>query len=295
MNKTVEAEAPKLVVKYTSDSGNWLPNGTAGECGNKITIINITGGKVTGLGRFPYMALLGYNSPGKGIIYGCGGSLINKWYVLTAAHCVHGTEIREIVLGDWRISTDPDCVKKSCVPKRITRKVDKIIEHEGFVLTDPRPENVPDGEYFRNDIALIRLDESVPLYYEDPSKSYAIPVCLPWPEYNENNHPAFDVKEFKDKNKTVHYDFVITGWGKRWKDLKLELDKQTFSDVLRKAKVPVTNNIPGCTKLSIDSTQICAGGINGPHVNGPKDHVWLIWMKDKDSAPTLYVSTKNPP
>ena len=45
-------------------------------------------------------------------------------------------------------------------------------------------QGIPDGEYFRNDIALIRLDESVPLYNEDPTKSFAMPVCLPWPEYD---------------------------------------------------------------------------------------------------------------
>ena len=178
---------------------------------------------------------------------------------------------REIVLGDWKISTNPDCArknKKRCVPKKIVRKVGKIIKHEDFQPTDPRPKNITDGEYYRNDIALIRLNEAVPLFNDNPSQSFVLPVCLPWPEYVEDDHPAFDIKEFKSKNKPIRNDFVITGWGKRFKDNKLEKpSEQTFSDSLLKAKVPVTNSIEGCAKHLIDSTQICAGGIEGPLLN----------------------------
>ena len=75
------------------DSGKWKPNGELGECGSRIQFSNIAGGKRAKLGEFPYMALLGYeflnNSDGKMVkSYDCGGSLINKWYVLTAAHCM---------------------------------------------------------------------------------------------------------------------------------------------------------------------------------------------------------------
>ena len=46
------------------------------------------------------------------------------------------------------------------------------------------------GETQRNDIALIRLDEPVPIFSEEPSKSFAQPVCLPWSDYVDVNHPA---------------------------------------------------------------------------------------------------------
>ena len=68
------------------DSGRWKPSGLAGECGVKVTLENIVGGKIAKLGEYPYMALLGYDVGGK-ITYACGGSLLNKKYVLTAAHC----------------------------------------------------------------------------------------------------------------------------------------------------------------------------------------------------------------
>ena len=175
------------------------------------------------------------------------------------------------MLGDWKISTDPDCARKNrkrCAPDKIVRKVGKIIKHEDYQPKDPKPENITDGENHRNDIALIRLNEAVPLFNDNPSQSFAFPVCLPWPEYVEDDHPAFDIKEFKSKNKPVRNDFVITGWGKRFKDNKLERPtEQTFSDNLLKAIVPVTNSIEGCAKHLIDSTQICAGGIEGPLLN----------------------------
>ena len=65
--------------------GTWIPK--EGECGTKATITSIRGGLNAKFGEFPYMALLGYGN-GSQLIYKCGGSVINKWYILTAAHCV---------------------------------------------------------------------------------------------------------------------------------------------------------------------------------------------------------------
>ena len=81
------------------DSGLWKPKGSDGECGLQTfepkTSRRISRlGNTSELGQFPFMAALGYdnitNDNGDTIVfYNCGGTLINKWYVLTAAHCMY--------------------------------------------------------------------------------------------------------------------------------------------------------------------------------------------------------------
>merc|ERR1711988_1812405 len=82
-------------MKVYKDSGKWKPDGDKGECGKSTTPQGRTGRVVLGrrakFGEFPWTALLGYNPSqvrGDDIFYLCGGSLINKHYVLTAATCI---------------------------------------------------------------------------------------------------------------------------------------------------------------------------------------------------------------
>ena len=95
---TCEIRVFENVIKYLLptqgiNSGKWKPSAAKSECGTRVTVSNIVGGKKTKIGDYPYMALLGYTSQLTGEkFYACGGALINKWYVLTAGHCMDGAD-----------------------------------------------------------------------------------------------------------------------------------------------------------------------------------------------------------
>ena len=66
------------------NSGKWKPNRDNSECGIPVSTTYQKSGKIAKVGEFPFLALL-EDSNGE---LKCSGSLINKRYVLTAAHCI---------------------------------------------------------------------------------------------------------------------------------------------------------------------------------------------------------------
>ena len=86
------------------------------------------------------------------------------------------------------VGEDPDC--ENC-PSIIRRKINKdrdIIIHEDF--NRRLGKNLP--ERYANDIALIRIDEAIPLHQEETTRSLVEPICLPWSKSVES---AWDIKE----------------------------------------------------------------------------------------------------
>ena len=84
----LQSKLNQFLLFFLKSSGLWKPKEDKGECGEMVNYDNILGGSLTKLGEITFMALLGYEKlPGQ-IFYTCGASIINKWYVLTAAHCI---------------------------------------------------------------------------------------------------------------------------------------------------------------------------------------------------------------
>uniref|UniRef100_A0A669FBU9 Peptidase S1 domain-containing protein n=1 Tax=Oreochromis niloticus TaxID=8128 RepID=A0A669FBU9_ORENI len=85
----------------------------------------------------------------------CGGSLINKEWVMSAAHCFSGSSP-----SGWTVSLGLQSLQGEN-PNKVSRNVAKIILHPNY-----------DSETYDNDIALLRL--SSPVRFTD----YIRPVCL---------------------------------------------------------------------------------------------------------------------
>lgn len=217
--------------------------GTESYCGTRSATGFILGGETAKRGDYPFIASLGYDRP-SGRIYGCGGALINRRYVVTAAHCYSNEQpIVEVVLGEHDFSTDPDCDGCPLVQRfEITKKDVKV--HEGFSLKDVASNG--------NDIALIRLPRLAITIEEDENQN-VIPICLPW---------SSDIK-------VPDRETIVIGWGRTNNNVtdKDRSSSGALPNILQQLKVPQVP-VEKCKDYkpfqNIDSEkQICAGGEKG--------------------------------
>lgn len=213
------------------------------DCGLLQSSVRIVHGRLTDLFEFPWMALLSYKKDDE-IDFKCAGTVINKWYILTAAHCI--TELKKLKLigvrlGEYNISSPIDCVEflpgdTTCAEPVQDIGIGKAIPHLNFNSTTQE-----------NDIGLIRLARPMNMSVENVKS-----ICLPITEALANQN-------FNNKKLTV------TGWG--------YTETANKSEVLLKVDVPVVN-MKDCQKaynrsgIEISMNQICAGGIVGDSCGG---------------------------
>ncbi|XP_042305166.1 transmembrane protease serine 12-like isoform X2 [Sceloporus undulatus] len=153
---------------------------TTRECGLRPAVQlrtepRIIGGRDAQLGAWPWQVSLQLYRFGIGYHHVCGGALINKNSVLTAAHCVKRwkhPDFWRVVLGLHHLFDHRGHTVKSLVTA--------IDIHSNF-----------QRESYENDVALLKLERSV--IFND----YIQPICLPDPSL-----PITD--------ETLCY---ITGWG----------------------------------------------------------------------------------
>lgn len=197
----------------SGDGGKAAYTNRCASCTCGVPNINrIVGGTEVRTNKYPWIAQLL-----RGRTFFCGGALINDRYVLTAAHCVHGMNIRSLMVRLLQLD-------RSSGDRGIMRRVLFANEHAEYSATT-----------LVNDIALLRLDQPVPLL--DPIR----PACLPR-SLNQN----FDFKQG-----------IVAGWG-------LDREGGQTSSVLQEVAVPIITNAQ-CRATSYKSmivdTMLCAGDV----------------------------------
>ncbi|XP_049543411.1 serine protease grass-like [Anopheles darlingi] len=216
----------------SSDTWRQLPTNSCG----LTESFRIGYGNKTAPFEYPWIVLLRYKWNGV-LVDGCGGSLINNRYVLTAAHCVRTArnfKLSKVLLGEHDKTKLVDCIdliddEPYCAPPPIEVDIESTVVHDEY----NRPIR------FRHDIALIRMAQEVA--YSESIK----PICLP---VRENIRDII-----------LQY-YTVTGWG--------TTEQEKPSDVLLQAllkHVPV----PECQQKLLDNGlimdiseefQMCAGG-----------------------------------
>ncbi|XP_011494687.1 PREDICTED: serine proteinase stubble isoform X2 [Ceratosolen solmsi marchali] len=114
----------------------------------------IVGGDEAGFGSFPWQAYIRIGSSR------CGGTLVNRYHVVTAGHCVAKASARQVqvTLGDYVVNSATESLPA------YTFGVREIRVHPYFKFT-------PQADRF--DVAVLRLDR--PVHY----MPHIAPICLP--------------------------------------------------------------------------------------------------------------------
>jgi len=213
----------------------------ADECGIDNSQ-RIWGGNRTDLEQYPWAALLQYQISARVKRFACGGALITKRYVLTAAHCLSRDNLRRMALlmvrlGEFDTETDPDCEedlysgKNICAPSPQDMGIERIILPPSY---DARSINR------FGDIGLIRLDRDVQI------NDFVKPICLPFDDTAPDEYLGMELR--------------ATGWGRT--------ETMKPSNVKLQVWLPVVSNeecgrIYGGKGISIGDGQLCAGGAEG--------------------------------
>ncbi|XP_071107071.1 chymotrypsinogen 2-like [Haliotis cracherodii] len=223
------AEYPPVRRRFAAWLEQWRSRNE--ECGRQaikpyMPLFRVVGGLDARPGSWPWMISLRQDTIGQ---TWCGATLIDRQWVVTAAHCFKGPfydpELWTVQLG--RYNTTPGIEESTGQERRIAR----LYKHPGF----------DEGFDFNNDIALIKLDEPVDL------TEVISPLCLP--------DATVEVETGKE--------CLVAGWGLTG---KAGPPGSNVPYVLRQGMVPLIS-APDCRTFpgfgAITPNMMCAGYTEG--------------------------------
>ncbi|KAK9978851.1 hypothetical protein ABG768_020589 [Culter alburnus] len=208
-------------------------------CGRAPLNVRIVGGNNATAGAWPWQVRIHVHK------YLCGGTLINKDWVLSAAHCFNNVSDPYTVMFFGRLN------QSGSNPHEIIRTASRIIRHPNY---NDQPHN--------NDIALVQLNSSVTF------SDYIKPVCL-----------AAAGSVF-----SADTESWVTGWGRlqfggtlpdTLQEVMIPIVNNSDCDkAYRVFNISITSNMICAGLLNQGGKGQCQGDSGGPMVS-KKDSLWI--------------------
>ncbi|XP_016007406.2 coagulation factor X [Rousettus aegyptiacus] len=203
------------------------------------SLVRIVGGRECNEGECPWQALL-INEENEGF---CGGTILNEFYILTAAHCLHQAKRFKVRVGERNTEKEEG--------NEMAHEVEVIIKHNKFVK-----------ETYDFDIAVLKL--KTPITF----RMNVAPACLP-------------EKDWAESTLMTQKTGIVSGFGRTHEKgrtsttLKmLEVPYVDRNTCKLSSKFTITPNM-FCAGYDAKPEDACQGDSGGPHVTKFKETYYV--------------------